>query len=88
VYAAYVLVLVLGLRKGEVIGLPWAAVDLEAAELDITWQLQRVRGQLLHRETRTEASDAAAPPGHLRYRANAAAGCSGQGSGRRGYRVD
>lgn len=60
-YAAYVLVLVLGLRKGEVIGLPWNAVNLDRAELDIAWQLQRVRGELLHRATKTEASDATLP---------------------------
>jgi integrase len=60
-YAAYVLILVLGLRKGEVLGLPWTAVSLDAAELDIGWQLQRVRRQLLHRETKTEASDATLP---------------------------
>ncbi|HEX3966037.1 MAG TPA: hypothetical protein VHZ03_56895 [Trebonia sp.] len=45
-YAAYVLILVLGLRKGEVLGLPWSAVNLDAAELDIGWQLQRVQRQL------------------------------------------
>lgn len=60
-YAAYVLILVLGLRKGEVIGLTWQAVDLERAELETTWQLQRVRGELLHRQTKTEASDARLP---------------------------
>jgi integrase len=60
-YAAYVLILVLGLRKGEVLGLTWADVDLPAAELAIAWQLQRVRGELLHRETKTEASDATLP---------------------------
>jgi integrase len=60
-YAAYVLILILGLRKGEVLGLPWEAVNLDAAELDVTWQLQRVRQQLLHRETKTEASDATLP---------------------------
>jgi integrase len=59
--AAYVLILVLGLRKGEVIALAWGAVNLDEAELDIGWQLQRVRGQLLRRETRTEASDATLP---------------------------
>jgi integrase len=60
-YAAYVLILVLGLRKGEVVGLPWSAVNLDRAELDVGWQLQRVRRELLHRETKTEASDATLP---------------------------
>jgi hypothetical protein len=67
-YAAYVLILVLGLRKGEVLGLPWASVDLDGAALEVMWQLQRVSGQLLHRETKTEASDATLPlPGDLRH---------------------
>ncbi len=60
-YAAYVLVLVLGLRKGEVLGLTWDDVDLDAAELTIGRQLQRVGGKLLHRETKTRASDATLP---------------------------
>lgn len=60
-YAAYVLVLVLGLRRGEVLGLTWDDVDLDAAELTVNWQLQRVRRQLHHRETKTEASDAPLP---------------------------
>jgi integrase len=57
-YAAYVLILVLGLRKGEVLGLTWPDVDLNAGELTVGRQLQRVRGELLHRETKTQASDA------------------------------
>ena len=60
-YAAYVLILVLGLRKGEVVGLPWDAVNLDGAELDVGWQLQRIHRELLHRETKTEASDATLP---------------------------
>lgn len=60
-YAAYVLILILGLRKGEVVGLPWNAVSLDSAELDVGWQLQRVHRELLHRETKTEASDATLP---------------------------
>jgi integrase len=60
-YAAYVLVLVLGLRRGEVLGLGWPDVDLEAGEVQILWQLQRVSGQLLRRQTKTEASDASLP---------------------------
>jgi integrase len=46
-YAAYVLILVLGLRKGEVLGLRWQAVDLEGRELVIDHQVQRVRRELL-----------------------------------------
>ncbi|MCP2340396.1 integrase [Actinomadura rupiterrae] len=60
-YLAYVLVLILGLRKGEVLGAPKDAIDRDAAELDVSWQLQRVRRELLHRETKTEASDAKLP---------------------------
>ena len=60
-YAAYVLVLVLGMRKGEVLGLTWDAADFDAAELVIDHQSQRVRRALLHRETKTEASDALLP---------------------------
>lgn len=60
-YAAYVLVLVLGLRKGEVLGLRWDAVDFDGGELVVDHQLQRVRRSLLYRETKTEASDASLP---------------------------
>jgi integrase len=56
-YAAYVLVLVLGLRKGEVLGLAWEAVNFEQGTLVPDHQLQRVRRSLLYRETKTEASD-------------------------------
>jgi integrase len=44
-----------GMRKGEVLGLTWDDVDFDAAELTIGRRLQRVRGQLLHRETKTQA---------------------------------
>jgi integrase len=58
-YAAYVLILVNALRKGEVLGLTWSSVDLQDRELDIGWQLQRVRGQLIHKnQTKTADSDA------------------------------
>ena len=60
-YAAYVLVLVLGLRRGEVLGLTWDDINTDAAEVAITWQLQRVSGQLHHRETKTEGSTAVRP---------------------------
>ncbi|GGS73406.1 site-specific integrase [Planobispora rosea] len=60
-YPVYVLVLVLGLRLGEALGLRWEDVDLGNAEMTIGWQLQRVAGQLLHRQTKTDASDATLP---------------------------
>lgn len=60
-YAAYVLVVVLGLRKGEVLGLRWSAIDLDTRELMVDHQLQRVRRSLLFRQTKTEASDAPLP---------------------------
>lgn len=36
-YATYVLVLVLGLRKGEVLGPSWGDVDLDVGELAVGW---------------------------------------------------
>jgi integrase len=55
------LVLVLGLRKGEMLGLTWHDLDLTVDELTIEHQLQRVGHELLHRETKTPSSDATLP---------------------------
>jgi integrase len=60
-YLAYVLMLVLGLRRGEALGLPWSQVNLDTAELDVAWQLQRTGRQLYHRQTKTPGSDASLP---------------------------
>jgi integrase len=60
-YAAYVLILTLGLRRGEVLGLAWDDVDLDSGEVYVAWQVQRVKGELLRRETKTAASDAPLP---------------------------
>ena len=48
-YAGYVLMLVLGLRRGELLGLAWEDLDLDAGEARIAWQVQRVGGQLVRR---------------------------------------
>ncbi|WP_219668231.1 tyrosine-type recombinase/integrase [Streptomyces bambusae] len=56
-FAAWVLVLCLGLRRGEVLGLTWKSVDFEAGQLYVDHQIQRAGRQILHRETKTEDSD-------------------------------
>jgi integrase len=47
------------LSKAEVLGLTWTGADLDKAELDISWQLQRVGGQLIHnKRAGTDVPDA------------------------------
>jgi integrase len=60
-YAAFVLILVLGLRKGEVLGLTWRLVDLDAAELYVGEQVHRVGRELIRRQVKTETSEAPLP---------------------------
>src|SRR6266566_675368 len=60
-YPAFVLVLVLGLRRGEVLGLAWDQIDLDNVELYVAEQLQRVRHELVRREVKTETSEAPLP---------------------------
>lgn len=45
-YALYVLALYLGLRRGELLGLRWEDVDLDAGSLEVRRTLQRVGGEL------------------------------------------
>ncbi|MGW7514826.1 site-specific integrase [Streptomyces sp. NPDC054796] len=56
-FAAWVLVLCLGLRRGEVLGITWDAVDFDTGELYVDHQIQRAGREILHRETKTEESD-------------------------------
>ena len=58
-YAAYVLVLVNALSKAEVLGLTWPSVDLDAGEVELSWQLQRVGTRLIHKQRATTGESAA-----------------------------
>ncbi|MFE5741131.1 site-specific integrase [Streptomyces celluloflavus] len=60
-YPAYVLVLAMGFRRGEVLGLTWNSVNLDAGEITVEQQLQRIARRLVHDETKTEASTAVLP---------------------------
>ena len=60
-YVAYVLLLVMGFRRGEVLGLTWPLVNLELSQLTVMFGLQRIGGELVLGETKSEASDATLP---------------------------
>ncbi|MDX3576470.1 site-specific integrase [Streptomyces sp. FL07-04A] len=61
-YAAGVLVLVLGLRRGEILGLRWQDVDFEAGQFTPVKQVQRVKGVgLVLKDLKTESSQAVLP---------------------------
>src|SRR5690606_25050776 len=60
-YPAYALILVLGLRRGEVLGLTWPLINLDAAELHVGHGLQRIGAALVLGDTKTDASDALLP---------------------------
>jgi integrase len=60
-YAALVLILVLGLRRSEVLGLRWQDVDLEHGQFTPTMQVQRVNGALVLKKLKTDSSQAALP---------------------------
>lgn len=60
-HEAYVLLLLLGLRRGELLGLRWSDVDEESATLRVSRQLQRAEGGLVLRATKTSASTAPVP---------------------------
>ncbi|PRY00434.1 tyrosine-type recombinase/integrase [Allonocardiopsis opalescens] len=81
-YAAYVLILVMGFRRGEALGVQRSSIDWDgwnepcddhnkqfcpeclserSVELRVERQIQRVNGKLLHREVKTESSEAPLP---------------------------
>jgi integrase len=59
--ALFWLALTLGLRRGELLGLRWADIDLDAGTLRVNQALQRVSGELELTELKTEKSRRALP---------------------------
>lgn len=60
-HAGYVLMLVLGLRRGELLGLRWSDLNLEGRTAQVRVQLQRLDGGLVLRPTKTVSSEAVLP---------------------------
>jgi integrase len=46
VYPAFVLLLLYGMRRGEVLGLRWQDIDLDGWQPHLRQQIQRIQGQL------------------------------------------
>lgn len=60
-YAALVLLLVLGLRRSELLGLRWQDIDFENQQFTPTKQIQREKGKLVVKNLKTDSSHAALP---------------------------
>jgi integrase len=60
-YGLYVVAATLGLRRGELLGLRWEDLDLDAATLTVAQTVQRVGGRLVVDDTKSEASDSTVP---------------------------
>jgi integrase len=60
-YAAYVLILVLGLRRGEALGLGWPEVDFASGVLTPAHGLQRIGKQLVLDDLKSDDSEAPLP---------------------------
>lgn len=60
-YPAYLLLLCLGLRRGELLALQWRDIDLDRATVHVHRELQRIDGLLVLSDTKTLDSDAGLP---------------------------
>ncbi|RKN07293.1 tyrosine-type recombinase/integrase [Streptomyces radicis] len=60
-YAALVLLLTLGLRRGELLGLRWQDIDFENEQFTPVRQVQREKGELILKKLKTDSSQAALP---------------------------
>ncbi|MFH9563532.1 tyrosine recombinase XerC [Streptomyces globisporus] len=61
-YAAFVLAVALGLRRGEVLGLRWSDIDLERRTLTVRNQIQRVQKELYADSTKNRRTRAIPVP--------------------------
>jgi integrase len=59
--AAFVILIIFGLRRGEALGLSWADVDFEVGIITIRQQLQRIRGELHLGPVKTSAGNRVLP---------------------------
>jgi integrase len=60
-YTAFVLLILYGRRRGEVLGLRWDDVDFDSGTILIHQQLQRVRGELFRAPVKTQAGQRGLP---------------------------
>lgn len=60
-YALFVVIALLGLRRSEALGLRWDDVDLERGALSVRRGLHRIDGQLVSMETKTRRSQRTIP---------------------------
>ncbi|MGE0228824.1 MAG: tyrosine recombinase XerC [Dehalococcoidia bacterium] len=56
-FAFYLMAIATPLRKGELLGLRWQEVDLDAGTIDVVHQLQRVSGSLQLKRLKTDAGE-------------------------------
>ncbi|HTX80842.1 MAG TPA: site-specific integrase [Streptosporangiaceae bacterium] len=60
-YAAFVVLIFYGLRRGESLGLRWEDIDFDTGTIRIRQQVQRIRGHLLVAPVKTRASQRGLP---------------------------
>lgn len=60
-FALYLCAIVLGMRRGELLGLAWSAVDLDAARLTVRQTLTVVNGKLSFQQPKTRTSRRVVP---------------------------
>jgi integrase len=60
-YPLYLVAATIGLRRGELLGMRWQDLDLDKGTLHTAITIQRVNGELIFEDTKTEDSDSVLP---------------------------